>query len=186
MNLFNHTIESCIDWSFAFQSQLNILVKGIIMCFRKTVTRHKPQHPPQKTTTYIHHINYSTRSIFLHTTQLPTPLIEESITPKFTNPIATTSQPIRTIPSTAILKRKCPTLNNKIHKLTRKSSPEPLVSLSLTPLTSHQPSQHPYMSLFTFLTIFPRTVAELLSINPQRPREMTVCIIFKSLFIKYI
>ena len=52
---------------------------------------------------------------------------EESITPKPTNATATTSQPTRTKPSTATLERKGPTRTNKIPKLTKKSSPSPLM-----------------------------------------------------------
>ena len=108
---------------------------------------------------------------------------DESITPKSINLTATTSQPTRTKPSTATLKRKGRTSNKIIPKLPRKLSPPPLMSLSFTPPTPQQQPQQTHMPSFTLPTIFSRTIAELLGIIPQIPREMTVRITFKGSFI---
>ena len=68
----------------------------------------------QETTSYIHYTNHSTRSPFLHTTQLQTkatPKLEfnsKTIAPKSTNLISTTLQPSATRPFAATLKRKAP------------------------------------------------------------------------------
>ena len=55
-----------------------------------------------------------------------------------------------------------------------------LMSLSLTPLTLQQPPQQAHMVSFTFPTIFPRAIVELLGITPQRPREMTIRVTFST------
>ena len=55
-----------------------------------------------------------------------------------------------------------------------------LMSLSLTPLTLQQPPQQAHMASFTFFTIFPRAIVELLRITPQRPREMTIRMTFST------
>ena len=103
---------------------------------------------------------------------------EEIFEVTFTNVTATTAQPIRIKPFTATLKRKGPTPNNHIPKLSRKSSLPPLTSLSLTPPTLQQPPQQTHLLSFTFLAIYSRAIAELLGIIPQIPREMTIHIIF--------
>ena len=64
--------------------------------------------------------------------------------------------------------------NYKIPKLTRESSPPPLISLSLTPtnipeITSK--NTHPFIY---FPDIFPRTIVELLGIILQKPRETAI------------
>ena len=90
----------------------------------------------------------------------------KTITPRSTDPTSTSLQRITTAPFTATLKHKGPVPNHKILKLTRRSSPSPLISLSLTPPTPptlQRPSQT-HMPLFNFPTIFSKTFVELLGI----------------------
>ena len=49
-----------------------------------------------------------------------------------------------------------------------------LVPLSLTPPTLQKPPEEKHTFSFAFATIFPKTIAELLGIIPQNPREMTI------------
>ena len=93
-------------------------------------------------------------------------------------PNPTNSQPTTAGPPTAILKRKSPPQSYKIPIITRKLSPPPLMSLTLTPTRPQQPLQQTHIPSFPFPTIFPKTIAELMGIIPQKPRETTMRITF--------
>ena len=106
-------------------------------------TRRQPWHP-QKTTSYIHHTNYTTKSPFLHTQ------LQIEATPKrrihFQNHNFKVHQPnthnISTCYNQAIHcnpETWSPLPNHKFLKLTRKSSPPTLMSLSLT---HHHSNEH--------------------------------------------
>ena len=131
-------------------------------------TRHQPQHP-LIISSYSHHTNHSTRSPFLRTqlhTQLqdpPTQYPWPHNTPQSCHPLSHWN--VKT-PS----KSQNPQTNQKIISTTSH------VTFTYPP-TLPRPHQQKNMPSFSFPTIFPRTVVNLLPIIPQKLRGMTICVL---------